>query len=38
MTFAWGIAPYVTGSDIADILRIVDRKLYQKKHNLVPVF
>jgi diguanylate cyclase (GGDEF)-like protein len=38
VSFTWGIAAYVTGSDLADVLRTVDRKLYQKKHNLVPVF
>jgi diguanylate cyclase (GGDEF)-like protein len=38
LSFAWAVAPYVTGSDVADVLRAVDRKMYQKKHNLVPVF
>jgi len=38
LAFAWAVAPYITGSDVADVLRTVDRKLYQKKHNLVPVF
>lgn len=38
LSFAFGVAPYVTGSDVADTLRAVDRKLYQKKHHLVPVF
>ena len=38
LSFSWGLAPYVTGGDVADVLRAVDRKLYQKKHNLVPVF
>jgi PleD family two-component response regulator len=38
ISFSWGIAAYVTGSDISDVLRAVDRKMYQKKHNLVPVF
>jgi len=38
LSFAWATAPYVTGSDVADVLRTVDRKIYQKKHNLVPVF
>jgi diguanylate cyclase (GGDEF)-like protein len=38
LSFAWAVAPYVTGSDVADVLRNVDRKMYQKKHNLVPVF
>jgi hypothetical protein len=30
--------PGVTGSDADDVLRAVDRKMYSKKHNLVPVF
>jgi diguanylate cyclase (GGDEF)-like protein len=38
LSFTWATAPYVTGSDVADVLRAVDRKIYQKKHNLVPVF
>lgn len=38
LSFSWGMAPYATGSDFADVLRAVDRKMYQKKHNLVPVF
>jgi diguanylate cyclase (GGDEF)-like protein len=38
LSFAWAVAPYVTGSDVADVLRTADRKMYQKKHNLVPVF
>jgi len=38
LSYTWGMAPYVTGSDYADVLRTVDRKMYQKKHNLVPVF
>ena len=38
LAYAWGMAPYVTGSDFADLIRTVDRKMYQKKHNLVPVF
>jgi diguanylate cyclase (GGDEF)-like protein len=38
LSFSWGLAPYVTGGDYADVLRAVDRKMYQKKHNLVPVF
>ena len=36
--FNWGLAPYVTGGDYADVLRAVDRKMYQRQHNLVPVF
>lgn len=36
--FSWGLAAYVTGSQVEDVLRAVDRQLYQKKHNLVPVF
>ena len=38
LSFAWAVAPYVTGSDVSDVLRAIDRKMYQKKHNLVPVF
>lgn len=38
VSFSWGVAGYVTGSDYADVLRAVDRKVYQKKHNLAPVF
>ena len=38
LAFSWGVASYVAGTDFADMLRTVDRKLYQKKHNLVPVF
>jgi diguanylate cyclase (GGDEF)-like protein len=38
ISFTWGIAAYTTGTDLADVLRVLDRKLYQKKHNLVPVF
>jgi diguanylate cyclase (GGDEF)-like protein len=38
LAFTWGVAAYVTGSEVEDVLRAVDRQLYQKKHNLVPVF
>jgi diguanylate cyclase (GGDEF)-like protein len=38
LSFRWALAPYVTGTDCEDVLRTIDRKLYQKKHNLVPVF
>jgi diguanylate cyclase (GGDEF)-like protein len=38
LSCAFAVAPYVTGGDVADVLRTVDRKMYQKKHNLVPVF
>jgi len=38
LSFRWALAPYVTGADCDDVLRDMDRKLYQKKHNLVPVF
>jgi diguanylate cyclase (GGDEF)-like protein len=38
LTFSWALAPYVAGSDAEDVLRAVDRKMYSKKHNLVPVF
>ncbi|HXX27257.1 MAG TPA: GGDEF domain-containing protein [Terriglobales bacterium] len=38
LSFAWAVAPYVPGGDIADVLRALDRKIYQKQHNLIPVF
>ena len=38
LSFAWGVAAYVTGTSVEEILRTVDRKLYQKMHNLAPVF
>jgi len=38
LSFSWALAPYVAGSDAEDVLRSVDRKMYSKKHNLVPVF
>ena len=36
--FTWGVAAYVTGTSLEEVLRTVDRKLYQKMHNLAPVF
>src|SRR5712692_7533029 len=38
LSFTWGLAGYVTGTSLEEILRTVDRKLYQKMHNLAPVF
>ena len=38
LSFTWGLASYATGSDLDDVLRALDRKLYQKQHNLLPVF
>jgi diguanylate cyclase (GGDEF)-like protein len=38
ISFTWGIAGYITGTSLEEILRTVDRKLYQKMHNLAPVF
>jgi diguanylate cyclase (GGDEF)-like protein len=38
LSFSWALAPYVTGTGAEDVLRAVDRKLYSKKHNLMPVF
>jgi hypothetical protein len=32
------MASYVTGTSLEEVLRAVDRKLYQKMHNLAPVF
>jgi len=38
LSFTCGVASYQTGSDLAEVLRAADRKLYQRKHKLVPVF
>jgi diguanylate cyclase (GGDEF)-like protein len=38
LSFSWSMAAHVPGDDFEDVLRTLDRKLYQKKHNLVPVF
>ena len=38
LSFTWGLAGYVTGTSLEEIMRTVDRKLYQKMHNLAPVF
>jgi diguanylate cyclase (GGDEF)-like protein len=38
LSFSWGMAGYVTGTSLEEIMRTVDRKLYQKMHNLAPVF
>lgn len=38
MSFNWGMASYITGTDVSEVLRTVDRKLFQKKHRLSPVF
>jgi diguanylate cyclase (GGDEF)-like protein len=38
LSFTWGMAGYVTGTSLEDVMRTVDRKLYQKMHNLTPVF
>ena len=38
LSFTWGVASYVTGTSLEEILRTVDRKLFQKMHNLAPVF
>jgi diguanylate cyclase (GGDEF)-like protein len=38
LSFTWGLAEYVTGTSMEEVLRTVDRKLYQKMHNLAPVF
>ena len=38
LCFTWGMAAYATGTSLDEILRTVDRQLYQKMHNLAPVF
>jgi len=34
----WGITAHVAGAVIADVLREADRRLYQRKHKMVPLF
>lgn len=34
----WGITAHVAGAVIADVLREADRRLYQSKHKMVPLF
>jgi diguanylate cyclase (GGDEF)-like protein len=38
LSFSVAAAPYVTGTDYEDILRTADRKMFQKKNSLVPIF
>jgi diguanylate cyclase (GGDEF)-like protein len=38
MAFSWGLASYVTGADVTEVLRQADRRMYQKKNKMVPVF
>jgi len=38
LSFAWGLAAYITGTDFETVLRAIDRKIFQKKNNLVPAF
>jgi diguanylate cyclase (GGDEF)-like protein len=38
LSASWGTASYFLGTDVADLLRAIDRKVYQKKHNLATVF
>jgi diguanylate cyclase (GGDEF)-like protein len=38
LSFTWGMAGYVTGTSFEEVMRTVDRKLYQRMHNLAPVF
>ena len=34
----WGISAHVAGAEVADALREADRKLYQNKHKVAPLF
>jgi diguanylate cyclase (GGDEF)-like protein len=38
LSFASAVAAYITGTDGEELLRTIDRKMYHKKHQLVPVF
>ncbi len=34
----WGISAHVAGAEVSEVLREADRKLYQSKHKMVPLF
>jgi diguanylate cyclase (GGDEF)-like protein len=38
LAFSWGIAPYVTGARICDVLATANRRMLLKKNKLVPMF
>jgi diguanylate cyclase (GGDEF)-like protein len=38
LALSWGLASYVTGADVTEVLRHADRRMYQKKHKMVPLF
>jgi diguanylate cyclase (GGDEF)-like protein len=38
ISLSYALSGYVIGSDYTDVLRSLDRKVYGKKHNLMPVF
>jgi len=37
-SISWGLASHVVGTSITDILQSVSRKLFMKKHKMIPVF
>ena len=38
LSLNWGIGAHVIGSTITDLLQTASRKMFMKKHNLMPVF
>jgi diguanylate cyclase (GGDEF)-like protein len=38
LSMSWGIGAHIVGSTISDLLQGANRKMFMKKHNLVPVF
>lgn len=38
LSMSWGLATHVIGSNISDLLQSANRKMFMKKHSLVPVF
>jgi diguanylate cyclase (GGDEF)-like protein len=38
LAISWGLAAHVIGSSITDLLQAANRKVFMKKHNLMPVF
>ena len=38
LSISWGLASHVVGTSITDTLQSVSRKLFMKKHKMIPVF
>jgi diguanylate cyclase len=38
LSLSWGVASHATGSTITDILQTASRRMFMKKHKMVPIF